>query len=79
MSKHWSTLGLICVLVALAASTASGAPTLLGPTGLVATPTSDVVPVGWYDLAVDYHSLDVGDESVQDWPASCVLFSGTLP
>ena len=73
MSKHWSTLGLICILAALAAGSALGAPTHLGPTGIVATPTADVVPVGWYDLAVDYHQLDVADETIQHWPGRAVV------
>ena len=73
MSKHWSTLGHICILAALAAGSVMGAPTHLGPTGIVATPTADVVPVGWYDLAVDYHQLEVGDEKIQNWPARAVV------
>jgi len=72
MSKYGFAVALVCAVVAIAASAGLGMPTISGATGIVATPNADVVPVGWYDLALDYQALDIGSESLQSWPLRVV-------
>jgi len=60
--------GAVCAAVALLFGMAGAAPSHLGPTGVVATPTADVVGARQYDVAVDYIKWDEFGEDVKSWP-----------
>jgi len=61
-------LGIVCAAIVLVSGTAVAAPSHLGPTGVVATPTADVVGARQYDVAVDYIKWDEFGEDVKSWP-----------
>jgi hypothetical protein len=52
----------------LIASVAAAAPSQLGPTGIVATPTADVVGNKTYDVALDYAKWDVSGDNFKSMP-----------
>jgi len=57
-----------CAVAALVSSVAGAAPSHLGPTGIVATPTADVVGNKTYDVAVDYVKWDHSLGDVKSMP-----------
>ena len=63
-----SWLGAVGAAILLLCSAASAAPSHLGPTGIVATPTADVVGARQYDVAVDYVKWDTPAGHVKCWP-----------
>jgi len=59
----------LCGCGLLLATAAAAAPSHLGPTGIVGTPTADVVGARQYDVAVDYVKWE-GD--IKSWPIRLV-------
>lgn len=55
----------LCGWAPLLATAAAAAPSHLGPTGIVGTPTADVVGARLYDVAVDY--VEWGSD-IESWP-----------
>ncbi len=64
--------GAVCAAVALLSGAAGAAPSHFGPTGVVATPTADVIGAGQYDVALDYIKWDEFGEDVTSWPVRLV-------
>lgn len=54
--------------IVLVSGTVAAAPSHLGPTGIVGTPTADVVGARQYDVAVDYVKWDMFGTDVKCWP-----------
>ncbi len=61
-----------CAAAVLASSVAGAAPSHLGPTGIVGTPTADVVGAGAYDVAIDYVKWHVPGGHLTCWPVRVV-------
>jgi hypothetical protein len=47
---------------------AGAALSQVGPTGVVATPTAEVTPHGYYDVAMGYVNRDFNGTSLKEWP-----------
>jgi len=62
-------LGIIGAAIVLVSGTVCAAPSHLGPTGIVGTPTADVVGARQYDVAADYVEWD---SDVKSWPIRLV-------
>jgi hypothetical protein len=60
----------LCGCGLLVATAASAAPSHLGPTGIVGTPTADVVGDRHYDVAADF--VRYSDDDIDGWPLRLV-------
>jgi hypothetical protein len=65
-------LMVIPAAAALLCGVAGAAPSHLGPTGVVATPTADVIGAQQFDVAVDYVRWKNFGERVTSWPVRVV-------
>ena len=63
-----SWLGAVGAAIVLVSGTAGAALSHLGPTGVVGTPTAELTPDGYYDVALDYVDRDLSGVSAKEWP-----------
>jgi hypothetical protein len=61
-------IGAVCAAVVLLSGTAGAALSHLGATGVVGTPTAQVTPEGYYDVALGFVNRDLGGSSAKEWP-----------
>jgi hypothetical protein len=61
-------IGAVCAAVVLGSGTAGAALSHLGATGVVGTPTAEVTPDGYYDVAMGFVDRDLAGTSVKEWP-----------
>ena len=62
----------LCGCSLLLATAAAAAPSHLGPTGVVGTPTADVVAARQFDVAADYVKWSLSGTDITSWPIRLV-------